>query len=135
MAVEQVIRALPAPGGEAAAVLVSVFALVAEPFLVAPVNALVPAQVVLFVKIGKEGGEAFIQPNVPPVLASDEVAKPLVRKLVSNEACRIDIKARPLVVERVLRQGSCRGVFHSTVAEVENTDLVVLRPRVADPGY
>ena len=74
-------------------------------------------------------GEAFVEPQVRPVAAGDEVAEPLVGKLVSDQAVGAAIKPGVLIKQRCFAEGRRAGVLHAT-AEIVAADLGVLLPRV-----
>ena len=75
-----------------------------------PVSALVsfaallhikPEDVLALILLGEEsgevGGEAFVEPDVRPVLAGQVVAEPLVRQLVRNQAVGVCLQRGDLV--------------------------------------
>jgi hypothetical protein len=78
------------------------------------------------------GGEAFIEPDMAPITAGDEVAKPLVCKFVSNEAVAIEEVACLLGEEAAMVERGEAGVFHASPVIVVNSDLTVLCPRVGN---
>src|ERR1051326_2664293 len=78
------------------------------------------------------GGEAFVQPDVAPVFAGDEVAEPLMREFVGDQAfARTDIFGGA-GKERIVSQGGATGVFHASFHEIVDADLVILGPRIGN---
>ena len=81
------------------------------------------------------GGEAFVEPDVTPVLAGDEVAKPLVRHLMRNQAFAVaDIFGR-VGEQGPVGQRRRGGVLHSAFDKIIHADLVVFRPRIRDADF
>ena len=52
----------------------------------AGVGGVVRAVLVLFPKRGHEGGESFVEPEIRPILAGDQIAEPLVAHFVGDQA-------------------------------------------------
>ena len=89
---------------------------------------LVLAQVVLGEEGVEVGGEPFVEPDVRPVLAGEQVAKPLVGQLVSDQAVLVPFQGLDLVEQGRVGHRGGRSVFHAS-AELGKTDLGVLADR------
>ena len=75
-------------------------------------------------------GKALVQPEVAPVLAGDQVAEPLVRELVGDQACRCNVGPDAGIrYGPVVRQRRRRSVLHPSKMILEN-DLGIFVPRV-----
>ncbi len=79
----------------------------------------------------EEGREALVQPAVRPVAAGQQVAEPLVRQLVRDQAVGVLIEAGAAVVEDRVRDRGGADVLHAAEDEVLDDHLRVLRVRVA----
>ena len=91
---------------------------------------LVPAPACFPVKGFAVSRESFVEPDVLPVLAGHEVAKPLVGELVRNKVVACKIKVGLFVVEGVLRQRGAARIFHPAVNEILDCYLRVFFKRV-----
>ena len=74
--------------------------------------------------------EAFVQPQVRPILAGDQIAKPLVGYFVRNQALAAAQRLGFNRMERAVVQYRQRCVFHSAPTEIIHADLIILCPRV-----
>ncbi len=91
--------------------------------LVAPLGVLAP-------DVLEVGGEPFVQPGLGPFPAGEQIAPPLVRQLVRDEAVDVVIERGPLVEERQIGQRGGAGVLHPAEDELGHGDLAVARVRV-----
>src|SRR6476661_7095169 len=76
------------------------------------------------------GGEAFVEPKMAPVLAGDQIAKPLVGHLVRNQTLAAADIFRVFAIKRAIGQCGSGGVFHSAGNKIVYTDLIVLWPGI-----
>ena len=92
---------------------------------------IVRAELMLLPQRGHERGEAFVQPQVRPVLAGDQIAEPLVRQLVRKQPVGLlQALARQHRILQVARgQRGSADVFHPAYHELVHHGLVVLVPR------
>ena len=74
------------------------------------------------------GREAFIDPDVRPALAGEEVARPLVRELMGDQALHVAVGDGHVVQNRRRVHRGGRRVLHAAGAEVLDQDLVVAGP-------
>ena len=81
------------------------------------------------------GGEAFVEPDLAPILAGDEVAKPLVGKFMGDESLAAADVLGCFRVEGAVIQGSEAGVVHAAPAVILDADLVILGPWVRDADF
>ena len=79
-------------------------------------------------------GEPLVQPEVVPRLRRDEVAEPLVRELVREQAFGSVVRTSVRVHEAVVDEHREGRVLHSSEGEVPHDRLRVLRPRVLHAG-
>src|SRR4051812_23148890 len=89
---------------------------------------LVATEAMLALEMLAESREAFVQPRVRPVAASDVVAEPLMSQLVSDQIARADVERRPLVEDDVLVQCGGGRIFHTAEDEIADHDLRIARP-------
>ena len=54
-----------------------------------PIKKIIPPMLVILVKLLVVGGEAFVQPQVRPIFARDQIAEPLVRQLMRDQALAV----------------------------------------------
>ena len=78
------------------------------------------------------GGKTFVQPEMRPILARHEVAKPLMRQFVRHEAGAVAEVLRNVAEERAVIENRHRRVLHAAPAEVFDAHLIILRPRIED---
>src|SRR5215510_228779 len=86
---------------------------------------------VFAIKLRKKTRESFIQPKVPPVLARDEIAEPLVSEFVGDNACAHP-KSSPLIREGVFAYGRGAHPLHAPAVIVHGS-LGVLGPGILHP--
>ena len=91
--------------------------------LVAPLGVLAP-------DVLEVGGEPFVQPGLGPLAAGQQIAPPLVRQLVRDEAVDVVIQRGPLVEQRQIGQRGGAGVLHPAEDELGDGDLAVARVRI-----
>ncbi len=89
------------------------------------------AAVVLGEETPQVRGEAFVQPDVRPVAAGEEVAEPLVSGLVGDETRLRRVAASSFVDEAGVGQRRRRDVLHPPVGEVVDARLRILRIGIA----
>src|SRR6059036_2551958 len=75
-------------------------------------------------------GEGFVQPDVTPRPAGEEIAEPLMGELVGEEPPWPVVLVRLLVREAVLGQGRHRRVLHAADDELGDADLRIPWPRI-----
>ena len=54
----------------------------------------------------KVGGKALVEPDVRPILAGQEIAEPLMRELVRDQAVGVALERGDLVVQGASRSSS-----------------------------
>ena len=94
------------------------------------------ASVFLFViEQGVKCGEPFVEPEMAPILAGDEVAEPLMRQFVRDESFAVaDIFG--LVPEKgPVRQGRDARVFHPAHHEIAHHDLKIFGPGIRHADF
>ena len=77
-------------------------------------------------------GESFIQPEMPPVAACDEIAPPLVRQLVGDDSPAWKIRRAPAVDDGSIVQRHRCGVLHPPPHELIDNDLRELFPWIGN---
>ena len=76
--------------------------------------------------------EAFIEPEVAPVLAGYQITKPLMRQFVGNQTLA-GAKIFCVSCEQGAIGKRCQtGVFHASGHKIIHTNLIVFIPRVGD---
>ena len=85
----------------------------------------------------EESGEAFVEPDVGPVFAGDEVAEPLMGEFVGNEVVGVGgIFGDELgIAKGVSGVGGGAGIFHAAGDEVVDHDLRVFFPGIVDADF
>ena len=81
------------------------------------------------------GGETFVQPDVAPILAGDQVAEPLMGQLVSDQPLAAADVFGVSGEERVIGQGGDAGVFHAARHEIVDAHLRVFGPRIRHADF
>ena len=79
---------------------------------------------------GSVGGPTFVQPNVRPASARDQITGPLMAQLMTNESVKVLLIARGCIQHRRRLHGGGAGVLHAARTEIANHQLVVPRPRI-----
>ena len=92
---------------------------------------LVGAQFVGVPEVLRVGPEALGQPGLAPVAVGGEVAPPVVRHLVGDEAVAREVLLGALVVDRALAEHRGGGAL-GAAADSRDGDLVVLVPRIGN---
>src|ERR1700758_830598 len=79
-----------------------------------------------------ESGKAFVEPNVAPVFARDEVAEPLMAELVRDKVIFVleDFRCDLRMVQGAASVGGGAGVFHAASNEVIDHHLRVFFPGI-----
>ena len=77
-----------------------------------------------------EAREALVQPEMAPVLAGEQIAEPLVREFVRDEALAATEIFKRGRKHRVVVQRGERNVFHAAPVKILDANLVVLVPRI-----
>ena len=95
----------------------------------------VPAIPVLVVQQRVKGGKPFVQPDVAPVFAGDQVAEPLVGHFMRDQALAGTDVFRVGGEERVVRERGERRVFHAARDEIIDHHLVILGPRKGQADF
>ena len=93
---------------------------------------LVPGEIVLAPHRLQEGREPFIEPNISPILAGHQIAKPLVSQFVRNQwilAGHVFRREQRMNQRRTCVRSSA-GVLHSTRNELIHHGLRVFFPRI-----
>ena len=80
-------------------------------------------------------GETFVEPDVAPILARDEVAEPLVRHLVRNQAFAVANVLRCVGKKRVVGQRRATGVLHAAGHKIIHANLIILRPGIRHADF
>ena len=91
----------------------------------------VGAQLERVPEVLRVGPEALGQPGLAPVAVGGQVAPPVVRHLVGDEAVAREVLLGALVVDRALAEHG-RGGALGAAADPRNGDLVVLVPRIGN---
>ena len=87
---------------------------------------LIYALVVLHPHLFHEGGEALVEPDMPPVAAGQQVAEPLMRQLVRHHVVGRVVEAGALVGHQAVTVRRRAGVLHR--AEEQRGDVVRAAP-------
>src|SRR5437762_6710532 len=79
-----------------------------------------------------KGGKSLVEPDVTPILASDEITKPLMTEFVGDEAVFIgeEFGGDFGMVEGIAGIGGGAGVFHATSDEIIDHRLSVFFPGI-----
>ena len=77
-------------------------------------------------------GKAFVEPQVRPVFARDEIAPPLMSQFVSDQPVGSAVDDGAFVVQSSVVKRRRAGVLHPAERELLDDDLRVLVPRVLD---
>ena len=73
--------------------------------------------------------EPFVQPEMCPIFARHQIAKPLMAQLMRDEPIRAVIQMGAFVMQRTGAKRGSAGVFHAS-AKLLRTDLCVLIPGI-----
>ncbi len=100
----------------------------------ARVGGIVGAILVLFPQCGHEGGEPFVEPQVRPILAGDQIAEPLMAHLMRDQpVSAFQALAGELRVQQATSGKRGRAhVFHSADSELIDGGLVIFIPGVRE---
>ena len=81
--------------------------------------------------------EPLVEPDVPPILAGDQIAEPLVPELVGDQVVfsREIFGSQPGMNKRSARVGCSAGILHAAGNEVIHHDLRVFFPRIIDAKF
>src|SRR5260370_13673658 len=102
---------------------------------------LVIGLILAIVRLGPDGlqkcGEALVEPDVAPILASDEIAEPLVAEFVGDQVVLAgDILGSGLGLnDATARVRRSAGIFHAAGDEIVHHHLVVFFPRIVNAKF
>ena len=85
----------------------------------------------------EEGGEAFVEPDIAPILAGDQVAEPLMGEFVGDELVFVkgELGYELGAFQGLGSVGSGAGVFHAAGYEIVDHHLCVFFPGVIDAYF
>src|SRR5208282_2374974 len=72
------------------------------------------------------GSEALVEPCVRPIAARQQIAPPLMSKLVRDQRIALEVEMRARVVQRAVGLRRRRSVFHPAEDKIADRDLRVL---------
>ena len=123
MPVEHLDRIAEAIANDGAAIPIGVLVEVASDAAEDVVEVLVVTKIGLAPHTLEIGRKAFVEPSLRPISTRQQIAEPLMRKLVRDERIARKIELSALVVQRTVGLGRGRRVLHSAKNEIGHGDL------------